>query len=59
MGHKSDIHYREIADKVALYNDFYMSVISSMEYKGRKIIHATWLCVMGLIETWDISRYDR
>lgn len=54
-----DKEYKRIADQVSKHHDFYVNVIISEEYEGRKIIHIMWLRVMGLMETWDISRYDR
>lgn len=55
----TDKEYKRIADKVSRHHDFYANAIAGEEYEGRKIIHIMWLRVMGLMETWDISRYDR
>jgi len=55
----TDKEYKEVAVMVSGYLDFYANAIAGEEYEGRKIIHIMWLRVMGLMETWDISRYDR
>lgn len=52
----TDNEYKRIADTISRHHSFYVDIIANKEYYGgRKIIHLTWLRLMGLMETWDIG----
>ena len=54
-----DKGYKQIINLVTKHQSFYIGIITKKEHEGMKIVHNTWLRLMGLLETWDISRYDR